>query len=433
MPTAAPPKKAAKKTSATKTSKKATAGGVRVEREDPAKNVGKPHVTKSTDEKAYKAKIAEIQERLSALAERSEKTTWEHASLAYYSMKELEREFDKPKEKFYEDLADGHPWAAATIKKAVLTCGKLETAGHVEIFTQPHTGYTQVCDILNASKLSEDARGSLLVKVYKHDRQKPDEKYTVQQVRGFLADLAPPDEQKVKWLRGTDLWIFSDHDPRFGAAGTVGRVPGQVFQNLIHRFSGGVIRFLSVGCGGGTALDVCKKDMNRFVGVNYRGVDIKLSEKVRKEHGDHVVEMDCTKPIEHWDRVCEPEWADMVVITLPLFDFTKTARTQEKTDLGNVINQADYIGLMGAAIAGAYSRLNTHGILVVHSHSTSEFERGEPVADMDWNIVRLIQEHTGFFLARITLVVKKNRVGASPENQPWLNPQAEYLHVYRKV
>ncbi len=78
-------------------------------------------------------------------------------------------------------------------------------------------------------------------------------------------------------------------------------------------------------------------------------------------------------------------------------------------------------------------RLDTHGVLVVHSHSTSEFERGESVGDLDYYLVKSIQELTNAFLARISLQVKKQRVGPSPENQPWRAPQAERLHVYRKI
>jgi hypothetical protein len=450
MPTAPPKKKG----------KPATAGGVSIEVTDDGKVIAKgsganlkgaaaaltptPKAKKSTghtppptvaaDERAYKAAVEAVSKDLSLLDVKSLHLSWERASKAYNAIKELERKFDKPKEKMYEDLAHGNPWAADTIKKAILTCARLVKVGHQEMFDLPATGFTQVTDILNAKKLSDDTRKTLLVRVYKHDRKEIARRHTVKEVRGMIKDLEPPTDDVPNWKRGIDLWAFPDHDERYGASGFPTRLPGQAHMNLISRFTMGATHVLSVGCGGGTLLDVCSaSELKGGIGKQYRGVDIKLHPRVIERHSDHAIEMDCTKSVEHWDRVCAPEWADLAVVTLPLFEFNVSARTSEKTDLDNVTDPKEWLGLMAKAIFGAYSRLAVNGILAVHSHSTSRFENGQPVPDLDFQICSMIQELTTFFEARITVDVKKARPSGSPEDADWLTPHASYIHVYRKI
>lgn len=392
------------------------------------------HPTTAGDERAYRAKVAEISAELAQLDVKSINLAWERACKAYYAIAQLEKDFDKPKEQMYEDLAHGNTWAAQTIKKAILTCGRLEKIGFTDVFNNPASGFTQVTDILNAKKLSDEARKKLLTKVYKHDKKDAAQRHTVQEVRAMIKDLSPPEEKGPDWMRGTDLWSFSDHDERFGVAGFPGRLPGQAFMNLIHRFTTGHIHALHVGCGGGTMLDVCaKSELKGRIGKQFRGVDIKLHPQVTERYLEHAIEADCTADLEHWDRVCAPEWADLVVVTLPLFSFMASARTGEPTDLGNVNDPELWLAMMRKAIVGAYSRLNVQGILAVHSASSSCFENNTPVPDLDFGIIQTIQELTDFFEARIVLEVKKGKPKASPADANWVTPQAEYLHVYRKI
>lgn len=383
-----------------------------------------------SEEELYNEMIGAFQVKLCDLAERSENVAWEHAQVAYGAIQELERKFDMPRERFYEDLAAGHPWAAKTIKKSILTCEKLSEIKMPQVFQDPHTGFTQAGDIVFAAKLSEDARADLLRKVYKHDKKHPAERYTVQQVRGMIKDLCPPEETQRQWMRGTDLWTFSDHDPRFGTAGFEGRIPGQVVQNFIHRFSNGVARVLVVGCGGGTALDVCA-EMKKEVS-DYRGVDILLSPSVLENHPDNVTELDCTRSPEYWDTVCPEDWADMVLVTMPNFNFEVKARTQEPTDLGNVKVQDEYIRLMSQVIRGAASRLNTHGVMGVVTRSTSDFG-SDPVVNIDHFVTRHVQEMLTFFLAKIAFAIKKERPKGADENASHVVPEVQYLNVYRKI
>lgn len=393
-----------------------------------------PAPTKAGSEEQYRQRIEQISQELSELDVQTLHLAWTRASKAFYALQELEREFDQPKERMYEDLARGNPWKAQTIKKAILTCGRLETLGFTDIFVKPASGFTQIADILNAKKLSDEARKGLIVQVYKHDKKDVSKRHTVQEVRGMIKDLEPPTEDQPDWKRGTDLWTFPDHDERYGVAGFPGRFPGQAVLNLISRFTTGTISVLSVGCGGGTVLDVCSKsELKGLVGNKYRGLDLKLHPRVLEHHPNNVIEMDCTQDPEFWDRACPPEWADLAIVTLPLFEWTSKARTEEPTDLGNVNNYADWVGLMKKAIEGAYSRLNTQGILAVHSRSGSCFENGTPIADIDYYVIRAIQELTNFFEARIVLDVRKGKPKAAPGDANWVAPHAEYIHVYRKI
>jgi len=399
----------------------------------------------------YDDRVKKANEELREIAKESETLCWKHAVLVHYAVQSLEKDYGDhiSKEQIYSDLARGHKWAAGTIKKAGLYVKKLYDMGREEVAVSPESGYHQMVAILS-SRLPVDTQGELVVKVYKHDKKNPDKPYTVQSVKAMVKELLPPKDEEKKWVQGTDLWSFGDHDPRYGDSGALGRLPGQIYLNLLHRFAPGAgQRVLSVGCGSGTLLDVCKKDMARLV-ADVRGIDIHLSPALIERHPDQekkttsngsveqqgckLVEFDATLPPEQWDEhVCPPEWADVAVISLDAFEFFSSATTVEPTNFGNINDPEEYVEAMARVIRAVGTRLNVNGILAVISKQTAEFENGTPVPNIDFGILSAIHEVTEFFVASPVIKVGTLSPKPSEPHDRFLKPEALRLHIYRKI
>ncbi|KKN47704.1 hypothetical protein LCGC14_0660270 [marine sediment metagenome] len=66
------------------------------------------------------------------------------------------------------------------------------------------------------------------------------------------------------WLKVYNIWSFLSPDPRFGRDTYPGRIPGQINQNLNYYFSEPGDLVVDLFAGGGTTIDVCKADDDKY-------------------------------------------------------------------------------------------------------------------------------------------------------------------------
>lgn len=385
----------------------------------------------SSDEKDYTQEIEKFRSELVSIASRTEGLAWEHALKVHYAIETLAKEFPGyTKQQFYLDLSRGHKWAPKTIKKAGTTVTNLYAMGIEEVAIQPASGFTQISDIVH-SKLDNDSKAGLVRAVHKHDRSQPETPYTVEQVRALIKDRLPSKDDNPEWLCGTDFWEFTDCDPRFGHDGGLGRIPGQAVQNLIRRFGqGGGLRVLSVMCGTGTVLDVCLKDQKQVV-ADYRGVDMAEHPDVRKAHGDKFILGDVTQA-ETWKLVCEPGWADMVIVTPPAHRFTANATTQDATNLGNLTQPEEYLAGLEVVIAYACQQLAVNGTIAVFVRQMGSYENGTPVPNAVASVTQYLEQYCNLFIASPVMRVVKMAPPGSEPDMNWVQPEVFHVLIYRK-
>lgn len=389
-------------------------------------------VQPEVDEDAkYEQAIERFRTEIVDIATKTESLAWQHAVKVHYAIEELSRDFpSRPKNDHYIRLSRGHTWAPGTIKKAGNTIRKLFEMRLEEVAITPSSGFSQVADVLH-SKLSNDDKESLLRRIYKHDKDQPDHPYTVEQVRGMIKELLPTDEENPAWLRATDFWEFDDCDPRFGHDGGIGRLPGQVFQNLIRRFgNGGGLRLVSAMCGTGTCLDVCAKDQNQVV-AEYRGIDIYEHPGIRDDHGARFILGDVTQP-DGWNHVCPPEWADMMIVTPPPHRHVASATTADKSNLGNVTDPDEYLSGLEVALSHAIHRTANNGVVAVVLRQMGSYQNGTPVPNAIRAVSEILEAQCNIFLASPVMRVAKMAPPGSDPEQDWVQPEVHHILVYRK-
>lgn len=374
-----------------------------------------------------------VRAELRMLENTSESSLWQHAVLAKSEVERLENQFGdiRPREQIYIDIAEGLKWGPKTIKKQLITVEWLWRAGIEEVAADPHSGFTQIADVVHCS-LNNDVKQELIHHVYTHDKKEPDEAYTVQAVREMIA-LRKPRQEIEEWERGTDFWGFNDFDERFGHDGYPGRIPGQAVLNLIKRWLPPGGNFLNAMCGSGTALDaVAWMKMTK----EYQGFDIAVSARAVEKHNtptrERITQFDATRP--DWRLAVPKGWtADLLLITPPDFSFNVHVLSTEPTELGNFIDPNEWVAAFEGIVRGALSVLAPNGVLAITTKSTAEFDNGTPVPDLEFEILRILHE-AGFemFLGRSVIRVKK----ASPrvdgnDGKPFLIPEIRHMHVYR--
>ena len=75
-----------------------------------------------------------------------------------------------------------------------------------------------------------------------------------------------------------DVWNYNTNDDSYGLKGYPGRIPGQIIENILHRYTKPFDIVVDPMAGSGTTLDVCKVMLRR-----YRAYDIEpVSDEIKK-------------------------------------------------------------------------------------------------------------------------------------------------------
>lgn len=386
----------------------------------------------------YKKEVTRTRKKLLDIGKVGEQSKWEFASIAHMEVDRLANEYgdvlppgEKPsKEKLYEDISHGTEYARDTFKKAVIVIQWLQDSSLEEVYAKPISCFSKMKAIVK-SGLDEDTKKEIAVKVYKYDKTHPDAPYTCQDVDAMIAAAKPGNEKSEPWQRATDRWSFSDHDPRFGHEGFPQRLPGQAVQNLIWRWLPPGGTFFNAMCGSGTALDAAKAMKVK----DYRGIDITLSERLQKRHGDRVVAADATKT--DWRSFVPKDWrADLLLLTPPYFSFVPAGTSAEGTNLGNMNKPDEYLASFEAILAGARSIMEPGGVFALVTRSTSEFDNPTPVPDIEHEICGMAYASgiADSFLARATVNLNKFKIkDPGNEGKPYLIPEVLHVHVFRHL
>ena len=394
-------------------------------------------VKMSAETDQYLKEVNAVRKDLVDLARESDTRTWRLAIKASKEAARLFALYERSLQLIYQDISEGSLWGPKTIKKACITVTELNEMEKAEIYEQPFSGFTQISDIVHAG-LANDSKLGLLNEVYMHDKANPDKPTTVQAVRAKIAELKERDPSAKDWHRETDLWVFQDHDPRFGKDGYPGRLPGQAILNILDRWlpAGGV--FLNAMCGSGTALDAAKYLKTT---QKYYGFDLTPDERAVKKHGaDRIFGFDAIDNVGHWNQIGIPddEPVDLLLITPPHFSFAKgTSRSGKPTDLGNLSKPEDYLMVWNQIFSCAKSVLRKNGVIAVVTKATSEFAEGTPVPDIEGEIIKAMDAHglNDMFLGRPIIHVKKEAHPKSTgkDRKPYLIPEVQTIHIYRVV
>ena len=194
-------------------------------------------------------------------------------------------------------------------------------------------------------------------------------------------------EQRIK--ETFNLWDFDKCDDRFGISGYPGRIPGQIFMNLLWLYTEPRDWTLAVFGGSGTEIDVAKY-MNRKC-IAY---DIQPSR-------DDILYQDVTNGIPP-----NPEGAKYQLIFLDPPYGSQKQYTDLETDFSNMSND-EYLRQMQSLILLCLEQLDVNGILAIINGITC-IKINNRIFDIPFEIAKICDEINSIRLIERIIVPFKN-------------------------
>ena len=216
--------------------------------------------------------------------------------------------------------------------------------------------------------------------------------------------------QLPDWVQYTNLWHFSQCDPRFGIKGYPGRLPGQIMQNLLWLFTEENDWVLVPFAGSGTEIDVAKS-MNR----NCQGYDINPA---RKE----IIKLDVTHGIPNTRKY------KLIFLDPPYSSQKKGHYTNLPTDLSNM-SLTDYYKTMAKIIKTCETLLAPRSYLTVIS---SSLRKNNVVYDIPYELAKIC-EKLGLILVDRIIVPYENASSVTPQWIEQARKQKFLLRNYRDL
>lgn len=225
------------------------------------------------------------------------------------------------------------------------------------------------------------------------------------------------------WVQYTNLWHFSQCDPRFGIKGYPGRLPGQIMQNLLYLFTSENDWVLVPFAGSGTEIDVAES-MNR----NCQAYDInpapacsggvnpsRLQEK-------EITKLDVTKGIPDIRKY------KLIFLDPPYSSQKKGHYTDLPTDLSNM-SLHWYYKAMEKVINSCKALLTPDGYLAVIS---SSLRKDNVVYDIPYELAKIC-EKTGLILVDRIIVPYENASSMTPQWIQQAKKKKFLLRSYRDL